>query len=101
VDAGIPVLNQAVLLAGVNDDVDVLEALSTRLCALRVFPYYLHHPDAAAGNAGFRVSLERGLAIWRELRERTSGIGLPQYVIDRPDGRGKVPVDEWRSERDR
>jgi lysine 2,3-aminomutase len=95
VDAGIPVLNQAVLLAGVNDDVDVLAALSERLVALRVFPYYLHHPDHAAGNAHFRVDPARGVALHRALRARTSGIGLPAYVIDLPDGSGKIPVEEW------
>ncbi len=95
VDAGLPVLNQAVLLAGVNDDVDVLAALSERLVSLRVFPYYLHHPDAAAGNAAFRVDPRRGLALHRALRERTSGIGLPAYVVDLPDGTGKIPVAEW------
>ncbi len=95
VDAGIPVLNQAVLLAGVNDDVDVLATLSEALLGLRVFPYYLHHPDAAPGNAHFRVSPERGLALHRALRARTSGIGLPAYVVDLPDGSGKIPVEQW------
>lgn len=95
VDAGLPVLNQAVLLAGINDDADVLAALSERLVAARVFPYYLHHPDHAAGNAHFRVDPARGVAIHRALRARTSGIGLPAYVIDLPDGTGKVPVEEW------
>ncbi len=95
VDAGLPVLNQAVLLAGVNDDVDVLTELSERLVALRVFPYYLHHPDHAAGNAHFRVDPRRGVELHRALRARTSGIGLPAYVIDLPDGSGKIPVEEW------
>lgn len=95
VDAGIPVLNQAVLLAGVNDEIGALVALSEALVALRVLPYYLHHPDAAAGNARFRVDPVRGLALHRALRDRTSGIGLPSYVIDLPDGSGKIPVEEW------
>lgn len=92
VDAGIPVLNQAVLLAGINDDVDVLEALSDRLLRLRVFPYYLHHTDAAEGNAHFRVTTERGLVLYEGLRARVSGVGLPAYVVDPPDGSGKRPV---------
>lgn len=92
VDAGIPVLNQAVLLKGVNDDVDILERLSARLLELRVFPYYLHHTDAAPGNAHFRVTPERGLQLHAELARRVSGIGLPTYVVDPPDGSGKVPV---------
>lgn len=95
VDAGVPVLNQAVLLRGVNDDPSVLARLSEELVALRVFPYYLHHTDKAAGNAGFRVSIERGMAIYRALSARVSGVALPQYVIDRPDGSGKIPVSEW------
>ncbi len=95
VDAGLPVVNQAVLLAGVNDDVDVLAALSERLVASRVFPYYLHHPDHAAGNAHFRVDPARGVALHRALRARTSGLGLPAYVVDLPDGSGKIPVEEW------
>lgn len=100
VDAGVPVLNQAVLLAGVNDDLEVLAALSERLVSLRVFPYYLHHPDHAAGNAHFRVDPARGAAIHRALRARTSGIGLPAYVIDPPDGSGKIPVEEWLASRE-
>ncbi len=99
VDAGIPVLNQSVLLAGINDDVDVLAQLSDALVAMRVYPYYLHHPDAAQGNAVFRLTMERGLALHRALRMRVSGIGLPAYVIDRPDGTGKVPVDEFLADR--
>ena len=95
VDAGIPVLNQSVLLRGVNDDVDVLTGLSERLLSLRVKPYYLHHPDAVVGGAAFRVSTEEGLALHRALRSRVSGLGLPAYVIDPPDGTGKVPVAEW------
>ncbi len=95
VDAGIPVLNQSVLLRGVNDNADVLAALSERLLELRVKPYYLHHPDKVVGGAAFRVSIEEGLAVHRALRARVSGLGLPVYVIDPPDGTGKVSVAEW------
>lgn len=96
VDAGIPVLNQSVLLAGVNDDPAVLQALSEALVERRVFPYYLHHPDAASGNAAFRVTFERGLAIYAELAKRVSGLALPAYVVDPPDGSGKIPVSTPR-----
>ena len=92
VDAGVPVLNQAVLLRGINDDPNVLAALMEELVALRVFPYYLHHPDAAPGNAAFRLSEAEGLAIYERLRGRVSGVALPQYVVDPPDGSGKRPV---------
>lgn len=95
VDAGIPVLNQAVLLRGVNDNVETLAALCEQLVAARVFPYYLHHTDAAAGNIDFRVDVEDGLAIYDALSKRISGVALPQYVIDPPDGSGKILVSEW------
>jgi lysine 2,3-aminomutase len=100
-DAGIPVLNQAVLLRGINDDVDVLTELSQRLVERGVVPYTLHHTDPAAGNAHFRVSPEEGIALHRKLRDRVSGVGLPRYVIDPPDGSGKRPVEEWFSAPDR
>lgn len=92
VDAGIPVLNQSVLLAGVNDDADALVSLCETLVTLRVFPYYLHHPDAVPGNAHFRVPVEQGLRIYAELTRRLSGLALPRYVVDPPDGTGKRDV---------
>ena len=97
VDAGIPVLNQSVLLRGVNDDVETLVRLVERLVELRIRPYYLHHPDAVPGGGTFRVSIDDGLALHDALRLRVSGIALPQYVIDPPDGTGKVAVAEYRS----
>jgi lysine 2,3-aminomutase len=93
-DAGVPVLNQTVLLAGVNDDAETLRRLMTGLYQRRAKPYYLHHPDRIAGTARFRVSLGRGREIYRTLRTRLPGPALPQYVLDLPDGRGKVPVLE-------
>lgn len=90
--AGIPVLNQAVLLKGVNDSVDVLRRLFQTLVQLQVFPYYLHHTDSAAGNGMFRVSLEEGLALYQDVQKIVSGIALPKYVIDPPDGSGKIDV---------
>ena len=98
VGAGLPVLNQAVLLSGVNDDVDVLQRLCEELVGLRVFPYYLHHTDHAAGNARFRVDANDGLALHDGLARRVSGVALPRYVVDLPDGSGKIPV--WRALRD-
>ncbi len=95
VDAGIPVLNQAVLLRGVNDDVEVLAALSEALVERRVRPYYLHHTDAVTGNADFRVEATRGLEIYEALRRRVSGVGLPRYVVDPPEGGGKLDVERW------
>lgn len=94
VDAGIPVLNQSVLLRSINDSASVLADLSNELLSLRVFPYYLHHPDAAPGNAAFRLSLTEGKEIYAALRMQVSGIGLPVYVVDPPDGSGKRAVSD-------
>ena len=93
VDAGIVVLNQAVLLAGVNDDSATLASLFGRLADWQVRPYYLHHPDLTLGTGHFRVSIDRGIEIMRALRGRLTGLAWPTYVIDIPGGGGKVPVD--------
>jgi lysine 2,3-aminomutase len=81
----------------VNDDPSVLEELFSRLYRAGIRPHYLHHPDRAAGNGAFRVSLNRGLALHRELLRRsppvTYGGATPPYVIDLPNGAGKSPVD--------
>ena len=90
--AGIPLLGQSVLLKGVNDDAATLTALFRGLVAMRVKPYYLHHPDLARGTAGFRPSLAQGHALMRALRGRVSGLCQPTYVLDLPGGAGKVPV---------
>jgi lysine 2,3-aminomutase len=91
--AGVPVLNQAVLLRGVNDDTSTLEELFRGLVRTGVKPYYLFQGDLAAGTAHFRVPLEKGIALMRELRGRLSGIGLPTYAVDLPGGGGKVAVE--------
>ena len=91
-DAGIPLLGQTVLLAGVNDDVDTLDQLMRALVAARVKPYYLHHPDLVRGTGHFRVSIARGQELMRALRGRLSGLAQPTYVLDVPGGHGKVPV---------
>jgi lysine 2,3-aminomutase len=90
--AGIPLLGQTVLLKGVNDDAATLTALFRGLVAMRIKPYYLHHPDLARGTAGFRPSLAEGRALMRQLRGRVSGLCQPTYVLDLPGGCGKVPV---------
>ena len=92
VDAGVPVLSQTTLLAGVNDEATVLEALFRRLVALRVKPYYLHHLDRAEGTARFRTSVETGRGLMRALRGRLTGIAQPTYVLDIPGGHGKVAI---------
>jgi lysine 2,3-aminomutase len=90
--AGIPLLAQTVLLKGVNDDAATLEELFRALVALRIKPYYLHHPDLAPGTSSFRGTIEEGQALMRSLRGRLSGICQPSYVLDIPGGHGKVPV---------
>ena len=90
--AGIPLLSQTVLLKGVNDDAETMAALMRALVANRIKPYYLHHPDLAAGTAHFRPPLERGQDILRQLRGRISGLCQPTYVLDIPGGYGKVPA---------
>jgi len=90
--AGIPVLSQSVLLRGVNDDAAVLEQLFRALVAMRVKPYYLHHPDLARGTGHFRGDIADGQLLMRELRRRASGLCQPTYVLDIPGGHGKVPI---------
>lgn len=92
VDAGLPMLSQTVLLAGVNDDPASLEALFRAFVAMRVKPYYLHHADLAPGTGHFRTSIASGQALVRSLRGRVSGLCQPSYVLDVPGGAGKVPI---------
>ena len=90
--AGVPILNQSVLLKGVNDDAVILENLFRGLVQSGVKPYYLFQGDLASGTSHFRVSLGRGLRLMGELRARLSGLALPTYAVDLPGG-GKVPVE--------
>jgi lysine 2,3-aminomutase len=92
VDAGVPMLSQTVLLKGVNDGADTLEALMRALVEARVKPYYLHHLDKAPGTSHFRCSIARGQDLVQELHERASGLAQPTYVLDIPGGRGKAPL---------
>ena len=92
IDAGIPMLSQSVLLKGVNDDPQTLEALLRTLVRNRIKPYYLHHADLAPGTTQFRTTIAEGQALMRDLRGRVSGLCQPTYVLDIPGGAGKVPV---------
>jgi lysine 2,3-aminomutase len=98
-DAGIPLLAQSVLLAGVNDTPDVMNALMRALVECRIKPYYLHHADLAPGTAHLRTSIETGQALMRELRGRASGLCQPTYVLDIPGGHGKSPIGSAYLER--
>lgn len=92
VDAGFPVMNQTVLLKGVNDDPQVLEELFRGLVRERVRPYYLLQADPVKGTGHLRTPLQRGVEILRALQGRVSGIALPKLVVDTPGGFGKVPM---------
>ena len=92
IDAGMPMLSQTVLLAGVNDDAQVLGQLMRAFVETRIKPYYLHHGDLAPGTAHFRTSLAAGQALVRQLRGDLSGLAQPTYMLDLPCGHGKVPV---------
>lgn len=92
VDAGIPLVSQTVLLKGVNDDVATLEALMRTFVANRITPYYLHQGDLAPGTSHWRTTIGEGRALMRALRRRLSGLAQPTYVLDVPDGAGKVPI---------
>jgi len=92
VDAGLPVLNQAVLLRGVNDDAETLTELSERLLACRAMPYYLHQLDRVAGAAHFEVPLPRGRELIEQLRTRLPGFGVPRYVQEIAGELSKSPL---------
>jgi lysine 2,3-aminomutase len=92
VDAGFPVMNQTVLLAGINDDARTLEALFRGLVRGRVRPYYLLQADPVRGTSHLRTPLSRGIELMAALQGRLTGIALPKLVCDTPGGRGKVPL---------
>lgn len=91
-DAGIPLGNQTVLLKGINDEVPVMRRLMQKLLTVRVRPYYIYQADYVKGTDHFRTTVEKGLEIYQGLRGWTSGLAVPQYVIDAPGGGGKIPL---------
>jgi L-lysine 2,3-aminomutase len=93
VEAGIPLLNQAVLLRGVNDSVEAQAALWEKLVDLRVMPYYLHQLDRVSGAAHFEVPVAEGRRIVRELRSRLPGYAVPRYVQEIPGMPHKSVID--------
>jgi lysine 2,3-aminomutase len=99
--AGVFLVSQTVLLAGVNDDPDTLASLMRAFVECGVKPYYLHHADLAPGTSHFRTTIARGQALMKALRGRLSGLCQPTYVLDIPGGHGKVPVGPgYLSQRD-
>ena len=96
VDAGFPVMNQSVLLAGVNDDEATLESLFRGLVRWRVRPYYLLMMDPARGTSHLRTPFDHGIQLMERLQGRVSGLALPKLIVDTAGGLGKVPVGpEW------
>ena len=91
-DAGIPLGNQSVLLAGVNDCPRIMRVLVHKLVANRVRPYYLYQCDLSEGLSHFRTPVGKGIEILESLIGHTSGFCVPTYVIDAPGGGGKIPV---------
>lgn len=94
IKAGIPLLSQSTLLKGVNNDAAVLESLFRALTAMRIKPYYLHHPDLAPGTSHFRLSIDEGQKLTAALQGKLSGIAHPRYMLDIPGGFGKVPAGQ-------
>lgn len=90
--AGIPLGNQSVLLADINDCPRIIKRLVHKLVKNRVRPYYLYQCDMSEGLEHFRTSIGKGMEIMESLRGHTSGFAIPTYVIDAPGGGGKIPV---------
>ncbi len=90
--AGIPLGNQSVLLAGINDNVHVQRQLVQDLVRIRVRPYYLYQCDLVQGAGHFRTPIAKGIEIMEGLRGHTSGFAVPTYVVDAPGGGGKIPL---------
>jgi lysine 2,3-aminomutase len=96
VDNGFPVMNQCVLIRGINDDARVLEQLFRGLVRWRVRPYYLLQADPVRGTGHLRTPIATGISIMEQLQGRLTGIALPKLIVDTPGGMGKVPVGpDW------
>ncbi|MCL2840678.1 MAG: lysine 2,3-aminomutase [Defluviitaleaceae bacterium] len=91
-NVGIPLGNQSVLLAGINDCVHVMKTLVQKLVKMRVRPYYIYQCDLSQGLTHFRTPVSKGIEIIEALRGHTSGFAVPTFVVDAPGGGGKIPV---------
>ena len=89
----IMLLSQSVMLKGVNDSAKTLSELFRGLIEIGVKPYYLHQLDPAIGISHFKVPLKKARAIYRSLRGNLSGICIPEFMIEQPKGKGKIPVN--------
>lgn len=102
VDAGIPVGNQSVLLKGINDNTETYKELCLKLVKMRVRPYYLYQCDLGEGLDQFRTKVDVGVEIIKNLRQNITGFAIPMYVIDAPNGGGKITINpdniiEWNN----
>jgi lysine 2,3-aminomutase len=91
--AGCSMGNQMVLLKGVNDDAKEVLAVNHRLLIMRIRPYYIYQCDLSQGISHFRTSVDKGIEIIESMRGWTSGLAIPQFVVDAPGGGGKIPVN--------
>lgn len=92
VNRGIPMGNQCVLLKGVNDNSDTMVDLCRGMLKIRVKPYYMYQCDLVKGVEHFRTPISKGIEIMENLRGRVSGLGIPSFIVDSPEGKGKIPV---------
>lgn len=90
--SGVPVNNQTVLLKGINDSVETQTRLSHGLLKIKVRPYYLFQCDEVQGTEHLRTPVETGISIIEGMRGHTSGLAIPSFVIDLPQGGGKIPI---------
>ena len=91
-NAGIPIGNQMVFLRGINNDKYIVQLLNEGLLKARVRPYYIFHPKQVLGTKHFEITVEEGLKIMKYLRGHTSGLAIPQYILNAPHGLGKIPL---------
>lgn len=91
-EGAVTVLNQAVLLKGINNSVGALTDLFYGLTKIGIKPYYLHHCDEVFGSSHFRVPIEEGVELMKQIRGSISGLSVPLYVVDLTGGGGKVPL---------
>ena len=92
VAAGVILGNQSVLLKGINDDPNIIKKLNQELLKIRIRPYYLFHAKAVEGTLHFVTSIDKGLEIMKYLRGYTSGLAIPSYIVNAPNGYGKIPL---------
>ena len=91
-NSGIPLGNQAVLLNGINNDKYIMRLLNQELLKCRIKPYYIFHAKNVIGTHHFNTSIDDGIEIMEYLRGYTSGMAIPTYIVNAPNGNGKTPL---------